>query len=68
MRGRVALAGVLLLAACSGTPDRTDPPDGFTAEIMQYRGKRLTREIAVAVSNDTDREIVLTSMRLSSNR
>lgn len=68
MRGRVALAGVLLLAACSGTPDETDPPDGFTAEIMQYRGKRLTREIAVAVSNDTDREIVLTSMRLSSNR
>lgn len=69
MRGRVALAGVLIVAAaCSGTPERSDPPEGFTAEIMQYRGKRLTRDIAVAISNDTDRDIRLTSMRLSSNR
>ncbi|MBC9227020.1 hypothetical protein GL325_11840 [Aeromicrobium sp. 636] len=69
MRGRIALAGVMLLAAgCSTEPERTDPPDGLTAEVMQYRGKRLTREIAVAVSNDTDRRIELTSMRLTSNR
>jgi hypothetical protein len=69
MRGRVALAGVLLLAAaCSAEPERTAPPDGFTAEVMQYRGKRLTRDIALAVTNGTDRPIRLTSLRLSSNR
>ncbi|GAA3537971.1 hypothetical protein AFL01nite_12830 [Aeromicrobium flavum] len=69
MRGRVALAGVLLLAAaCSAEPERTAPPDGFTAEVMQYRGKRLTRDIALAVTNGTDRSIELTSLRLSSNR
>lgn len=69
MRGRVALAAVVLVAAaCSAEPERTAPPDGFTAEVMQYRSKRLTRDIALAVTNGTDRSIELTGLRLSSNR
>lgn len=69
MRGRIALLVLLLVAAgCSAAPERTPPPDGLTANVMQYRGKRLTREIAVAVKNGTDREVSLTSMRLTSSR
>lgn len=69
MRGRIALLGLLLVAAgCSAAPERTPPPDGLTANVMQYRGKRLTREIAVAIRNGTRQEVSLGSMRLSSNR
>ncbi|WP_286930780.1 MULTISPECIES: hypothetical protein [Aeromicrobium] len=69
MRGRVALVSALLVVAgCSAAPDLEDAPEGFTAEVMQYRGKRLTRDIAIAIRNDTDREITLSAMRLESNR
>ena len=69
MRGRVALVSALLVAAgCSAAPDLEDAPEGFTAHVMQYRDKRLTRDIAIAVSNDTDSEITLSAMRLESNR
>lgn len=52
MLGRIALTAIMLTAsACSAAPERTDPPDGLTAEVMQYRGKRLTRDIAIAVTN-----------------
>lgn len=69
MRGRIALLVLLLVVAgCSGAPERTPPPDGLTANVMQYRGKRLTRDIAVAITNGTDREVSLTRMRLTSNR
>ncbi len=69
MRGRIALvAGLLVAAGCTGAPERTAPPDGLTAEVIQYRGKRLTREIALAVRNDTDEDLTVRSMRLSSNR
>lgn len=69
MRARVALAALLLVAAgCSDAPERTAPPDGFTASVMQYRGKRLTRDIAIAIRNDTKTDIGLRSIRLTSNR
>lgn len=69
MRGRVALVSALLVVAgCSAAPDLEDAPEGFTAEVMQYRGKRLTRDIAIAIRNDTNREITLSAMRLESNR
>lgn len=69
MRGRIALVAALLVASgCSGAPEPSDPPDGFTAQVMQYRGKRLTRDIAVAIRNDTAREITISAMQLESNR
>lgn len=69
MRGRIALvAGLLVAAGCTGAPERTAPPDGLSAEVIQYRGKRLTREIALAIRNDTDEDLTVRSMRLSSNR
>ncbi|MFS0885856.1 hypothetical protein [Aeromicrobium sp. 179-A 4D2 NHS] len=69
MRGPVALLALLLVAAgCSGAPERTDPPDGLTAHVMQYRGKRLTREIALAVDNGTGKDLTITRFRLGSNR
>lgn len=69
MRGRIALVVLLLVAAgCSDAPERTPPPDGLTANVMQYRGKRLTRDIAVAIRNGTDEDMSITRMRLHSNR
>src|SRR5690606_1609548 len=69
MRGRIALLVLLLVTAgCSAEPERTPPPDGLTANVMQYRGKRLTRDIAVAIKNGSDREVSLRAMRLTSNR
>lgn len=69
MRGRIALLILLLVAAgCSAATERTPPPDGLTANVMQYRGKRLTRDIAVAIKNGTDREVSLRAMSLTSSR
>lgn len=69
MRGRIALLVLLLVAAgCSDAPERTPPPDGLTANVMQYRGKRLTRDIAIAITNGTEQDVSLTAMRLTSNR
>lgn len=69
MLRRGLLAGVLLLsAACTAGPERTDPPDGLSAELMQYRGERLTRDVAVAFSNETGQRVDLRTMTLTSNR
>lgn len=69
MRGRLALLAVLLVAAgCTAAPERTAPPEGLAAHVMQYRGKRLTRDIAVAIDNGTARDVSITRMRLTSNR
>jgi len=69
MRGRLVLvAGLLVAAGCSAAPERTEPPEGLSAQVIQYRGKRLTRDVALAIHNDAARDVTVTSLRLTSNR
>lgn len=69
MRVGIAVVGaILVLGGCESPPEQTAAPEGLSASIMQYRGKRLTRDIAVAFTNDARHAVELESMRLTSNR
>lgn len=68
MRFRFAPAVLLVVAGCSPAADQTPPPDGLSASVMQYRGKRLTRDLAIAWDNDGNRDVHLVAVRLTSDR
>lgn len=64
----VAMTLGLVLAGCSSMTSEEPAPDGVGASLMQYRGDRLTRHLAVAFTNDSAHAITIDSMRFTSNR